>query len=647
MLGACPGASTGAPEPTGIEPASIEQGFAVEVAIRGRGFAPKVLVSYQDPAGSYVMAGFGARLGEFELQQIAYVDSGTLTALVPATLPVGDYDLVVTAPSGLSGSLPQAFTVFPHTVQVDDGSATGDRPIRDGGAIDGASLDVPRLDAAQLDAPVADGPNADASASDGALPDTAASDGALPDTAASDSAFLDVTVADVAGPDATLSDRTGPDSGTSLNTPPIAVASVSPGAGSTAVLFEADGSGSRDREQAAATLAYRWDWENDGTFDAAGVFASHIFSAPGDYQVVLEVEDREGLVAYAAFLVVVVAAGPDLLDVSTAVDEADAGATPQTPGGSGFSLREAIAYANATAGHQVILVPPGTTAAIDTALPDLSDNAGATIVGDGATIDGAAAGGSGCVGVASSDNRILGLEIFNCSSAPISVAAGTSGNQVARCFLHDNDWTVVLNGSGNTFGPDNELIPGSRSFGIYLQGPNTVVGNRIHGPSTSTAISIATGGAGSRIVGNFLCDNTMGVQFETQANSCQIWHNTVHGNTSSGFKIAANVTGTDLRNNIVAGNGGWGIDGKDSNLLLVDFNDVTANVDGQCRACSALGVNGLDIDPGFVDTATGDLRLGPTSPLIDRGTDLGIDVNGPAPGLFEPSAPDIGAFEFP
>ena len=40
-----------------------------------------------------------------------------------------------------------------------------------------------------------------------------------------------------------------------------------------------------------------------------------------------------------------------------------------------------------------------------------------------------------------------------------------------------------------------------------------------------------------------------------------------------------------------------------------------------------------------------DYRLHFYSPLKDQGVDLGIDLNGPAPGLYEGAAPDRGGFE--
>ena len=53
-----------------------------------------------------------------------------------------------------------------------------------------------------------------------------------------------------------------------------------------------DASGSSDADGSIAN--YRWDWTNDGNFEASGVTASHTYGSAGEYTVVLEVEDDDG-----------------------------------------------------------------------------------------------------------------------------------------------------------------------------------------------------------------------------------------------------------------------------------------------------------------------------------------------------------------
>jgi hypothetical protein len=102
----------------------------------------------------------------------------------------------------------------------------------------------------------------------------------------------------------------------------------------------------------------------------------------------------------------------------------------------------------------------------------------------------------------------------------------------------------------------------------------------------------------------------------------------------------------DLRNNIIAGNLGAGIDGRIESFTFLDHNALFANVGGACTTCVPDGTN-LPTDPLLADPANGDFRLRQGSPLIDAGVDLGGDVNGPAPGAFNGIGPDIGAWESP
>jgi len=81
------------------------------------------------------------------------------------------------------------------------------------------------------------------------------------------------------------------------NSPPNAVLGVLPLAGDLDTTFVFDATGSNDAEDPNQVLTYRWDWEDDGTWDTAygsdGI-ADHKFTAPGTYTVRVEVMDIEG-----------------------------------------------------------------------------------------------------------------------------------------------------------------------------------------------------------------------------------------------------------------------------------------------------------------------------------------------------------------
>ncbi|MCO4770291.1 MAG: lamin tail domain-containing protein [Deltaproteobacteria bacterium] len=133
--------------------------------------------------------------------------------------------------------------------------------------------------------------------------------------------------------------------------------------------------------------------------------------------------------------------------------------------------------------------------------------------------------------------------------------------------------------------------------------------------------------------------------------SMQAINNTAFGNSFGGNTVdrdAAFSLGTNgnsvVRNNIVTSNL-FGLQ-CDSCTAVMDFNNVwgnTTNYSGDASASS----DDLNVDPIFMDLATGNLRLQETSPMIDAGSTDGappVDWD----GLARPSGAgiDIGADEW-
>ncbi len=420
------------------------------------------------------------------------------------------------------------------------------------------------------------------------------------------------------------------------NRPPVVDFFVDPPAGTTATTFQADASASTDAEDGTGSLTFLWDWDNDGVTDGEGVTSSHLFSTEGTHTVVLMVEDTEGLRSWSAFEVVVSPAD-ELVVVTTEIDE-------NVDPGDGLSLREAIVYANARPGKQTIHVPPGYEIDLTSALPTPTDDSGLDIVADGAALNGAGMTGN-CVVINFSNNRIYGLEIFNCSGWALNIAGG-SNNRFSRGYIHDNVDGVLLAGTGNVFGPDNDVARND-SRGIKLQGPNVVEWNRIREHS-DMGISLMGQADGSTVRGNFIYANGNGIEMSGPAVANVLVQNTFHANLEDGVYVGNNITGTDFRNNILSNNGLWGVDGDTEDFAIHDYNDYYLNGSGACRGCASLGPNSLTDDPLYVDAAGYDLRLRGDSTLIDRGAILpGLDVNRAEPGDYNGSGPDMGAWESP
>jgi len=85
-------------------------------------------VSFADDDETVVDSSFSARLGEIDLLAVTYVNSDSLTATVPATMPLGAHRLVVQDPQDEIGALEHAFTVVGCTGagDCDDGDLCTD-----------------------------------------------------------------------------------------------------------------------------------------------------------------------------------------------------------------------------------------------------------------------------------------------------------------------------------------------------------------------------------------------------------------------------------------------------------------------------------------------------------------------------------------
>jgi hypothetical protein len=434
-----------------------------------------------------------------------------------------------------------------------------------------------------------------------------------------------------------------------VNTPPLVSLSVSPGVGShdgtPATPFQGDASATTDREDAPSALAYAWDWDEDGVTDATGVTASHVYAAAGTYTVRVVVQDTGGLSSTGTFSVIV-SSDSDIVRVTTAADEAQNGASPASPGGAGLSLREAIGYANATAGRQSILVPGGFAITLDSQLTSPTDPAGTDIIGDGARLDGSGSGpADDCIGINGPDNRLFGFEIQNCNRSPLRLGAGAARSHFSRLNIHDNALPVILSDAAVHFGPFNEVSRSGDDCVVVL-GPNaTLDWNHIHDCSIR-GIELTGTSDGALVIGNVVSRCDPGMLLGTGANDITLVHNVLHTHRGDGLLIAPTDTGAVLQNNIFSSNDAFGMRAEDAVFASNDHNVYFANGVGTCTACS-LGAGSLTVDPRYMDASADDFRLQPGSALIDAGIDTGNDVNGPVPGLFHGANPDIGARETP
>lgn len=123
------------------------------------------------------------------------------------------------------------------------------------------------------------------------------------------------------------------------NTPPTAVAQARPTNPTVGQTVEFDGSQSFDQETATSDLFYEWDFDGDGTYDATGQTAMHVYTATGTFNAKLRVTDDDPLKPMNDTDVIVITVSPEPTGSGPRVHGSGhiAGATPKQPSKFEFS----------------------------------------------------------------------------------------------------------------------------------------------------------------------------------------------------------------------------------------------------------------------------------------------------------------------
>lgn len=115
---------------------------------------------------------------------------------------------------------------------------------------------------------------------------------------------------------------------------PVAVISAAPMAGKAPLEVSFDGSASYDTDPAGSIDHYQWDFDSDGTIDATGPIAGHLYTTAGDHFASLTVVDNEGLSHTARVRIAIERQAGDS-DADYDVDQADFGFLQACMAGTG------------------------------------------------------------------------------------------------------------------------------------------------------------------------------------------------------------------------------------------------------------------------------------------------------------------------
>ena len=650
------------PEVTVIEPAEAPNDVDTVLTVRGAHFLPAVKADMDAPGRTQVSDAFALALVDPDgtpvaLAAVMLVSEVEIRATLPAGASAATYDLRLVDPRGRVAALASALLVY--IPSCSNPPAPDGTPCKDGNR-------CTRVDACQGGACVGSSPVA-CGALDACHPGTCdpgtglCSNPPAPDGTPCRSTCL-AGEACLAG--ACVEPPTG-----CLNTAPLACLVVSPATGAagpagTGFTYDASCSSDFEDDAAGTPLSVRIDFGDAGAafdwqFPPAG--QPHVYASAGVRTATAEVTDAGGLTSYAQASVVVYDPAA-LVTVTTADDESDPGATPLAPGSTGLSLREAAAYVNAAPSPMGIPWTVGFAdglgpIALASPLPALTA-AGAALVGR-SDASGLPAirldfGGANqpCITLGGPGQLLAWLSVAGCDAVAILLAPGSAGSQVAQVWAQAPP-TAQPNSTGvsaqapGTIGPRNRIV--GWTTGVRIAGTSQLVDDNVmRGAGTGLSVSAVPPGVVVEVRRNRIHASAgAGMEVAYSGGSVVIRHNLFHENGADGL-TAATAT-LDVRDNLFTGNGHFGVNAPPGDFAAgaFDHNGFSSNGKGATNNPLAPGPTDVLADPLYMNETGGDFRLSPDSPAVNAGVDTGLDVNGPAQGLYSGPAPDLGPEETP
>lgn len=250
---------------------------------------------------------------------------------------------------------------------------------------------------------------------------------------------------------------------------------------------------------------------------------------------------------------------------------------------------------------------------------------------------------------------------------------GCNNNIIKNSLIYESNntsWSDVItlfNSNKNVI--EHNEIYGPAGNGIYAR-PNSdsnIIRYNLIYKITGPAIQIRENSNQNEVYYNIFYENGLAIQSDGDVaiNGTKIYNNTIHNTEKNNNGIHVNNTNTEciVKNNIVfVGNGDAffvhsnSINGVDSDnncfrntagaLIIWGGTNYTIKQFSNYQSASGQDSNSITNDPKFANTSNKEFHIGPVSPCINKGTNVGLtkDLRGiPVPQSY---LVDIGALEY-
>ena len=195
-----------------ISPGSAQVGKRLQVVIGGNGFVLKPSVSLAGTPPGSLEGALTAEIGGLALEELVLVSEHELSGVLPAGLPVGTFDVVVTNGFGKRAALLGGFVIADGR-DGGSGDAGSDAGFTDAGDADAGDADAGDADAGFTDAGDADAGFTDAGDADAGFTDAGSMDAGSMDAGSMDAGSMDAGSMDAGSMDAGSMDAGSMDAG--------------------------------------------------------------------------------------------------------------------------------------------------------------------------------------------------------------------------------------------------------------------------------------------------------------------------------------------------------------------------------------------------------------------------------------------------